>query len=299
MEDTPKTLVAVLLDEKEICKKLQHLKSAAEIIDASKCLLPCAAEYHRILQFNADFNEFIDTNLTEKVEALDKFQVAPKNTQEAGPSSQQKNHLQALIESKGPSIFKDYEASGMLSETSRKVLVKIGVSALVEQIGFYPCNEEKRMLAESVVTLFSSLKIKMGEENEGFEHFYDPVSHSGFIEMRLRNLRRRLHYDQRRYQRKRSRISDSSGVSITLEMTAEGEEESSREWTTVIKRMKPSPENLNTIKLGYKSQVLFVESMKDFGYELDTCSTVHVSHSVSVFGQTLQTGCTKEQMNTK
>ncbi|ROL55346.1 hypothetical protein DPX16_0251 [Anabarilius grahami] len=138
----------------------------------------------------------------------------------------------------------------MLSETSRKLLVKIGVSALVEQSGFYPCNEEKRMLAESMVTLFPSLKIKMGEENEGFEHFYDPVSHSGFIEMRLRNLRRKLHDDQRRYQSKRSRISDSSGVSITLELTAEGEEESTREWTTVIKRMKPSPENLNTIKVG-------------------------------------------------
>lgn len=67
------------------------------------------------------------------------------------------------------------------------------------------------------------------------EHFYDPVSHSGFIEMRLRNLRRKLHDDQR----KRSRYSDSSGVSITLKVPAEGEEESSREWTTVIKRMKP------------------------------------------------------------
>ncbi|KAF4100631.1 hypothetical protein G5714_018827 [Onychostoma macrolepis] len=69
------------------------------------------------------------------------------------------------------------------------------------------------------------------------EHFYDPVSHSGFIEMRLRNLRRKLHDDQRCYQRKHSRISDNSGVSITLEMTAEG-------------RMKPSPENRNTIRLG-------------------------------------------------
>ncbi|KAI2653585.1 DNA double-strand break repair Rad50 ATPase [Labeo rohita] len=138
----------------------------------------------------------------------------------------------------------------MLSETSRKLLVKIGVSALVEQSGFYPCNDEKQMLAESVVTLFPSLKIKMEEENEGFEHFYDPVSHSGFIEMRLRNLQRKLHDDQRRYQRKRSRISASSGVSITLDITAEGEEDSTQEWTTVIKRVKPSPENLNTIKLG-------------------------------------------------
>ncbi|KAL0154123.1 hypothetical protein M9458_050582 [Cirrhinus mrigala] len=111
----------------------------------------------------------------------------------------------------------------------------------------YPCNDEKQMLAESVVTLFPSLKIKMEEEDEGFEHFYDTVSHSGFIEMRLRNLRRKLHDDQRRYQRKRSRISASSGVSITLDITAEGEEDSTQEWTTVIKRMKPSPENLNTI----------------------------------------------------
>ncbi len=36
----------------------------------------------------------------------------------------------------------------------------------------------------------------------------------------------------------------------------------------------------------WKNSVLFVESMKDFSYELDTCSTFHVSHSVSVFGQT-------------
>ncbi|XP_065099519.1 uncharacterized protein [Paramisgurnus dabryanus] len=284
MEDIPKTLVAVLLDEKEICKKLQRFKSVAEIMNACKSLLPCAAEYHRILKFNVDFNEFIDTDLNEKVENLDKFQVffksvkrsgsqaldetldvdvagpshqqnvAPKNVHEAGPSSQQKHQrnridvdtLRALIESKGPSILTDYEASGMLSETSRKLLVKIGVSALVERSGFYPCNDEKRMLAESVVTLFPSLKIKIGEENEGFEHFYDPVSHSGFIEMKLRNLRRNLHDDQRLYQRKRIRISDSSVVSITLEV----EDESTQEWTTVIKRMKPSPENLHTIKMG-------------------------------------------------
>ncbi|RXN21998.1 zinc finger BED domain-containing 1-like protein [Labeo rohita] len=76
--------------------------------------------------------------------------------------------LRALTESKGPSILKDYEASGMLSETSRKLLIKIGVSAMVEQSGLYPCNDEKQMLAESVVTLFPSLKIKMEEENEGF-----------------------------------------------------------------------------------------------------------------------------------
>lgn len=32
----------------------------------------------------------------------------------------------------------------------------------------YPSSNEKLMLAKSVVTLFPSLKIKMGETNEGF-----------------------------------------------------------------------------------------------------------------------------------
>lgn len=31
------------------------------------------------------------------------------------------------------------------------------------------------------------------------EHFYDPSSHSGFLEMRLRNIRRKLEAGQRRY----------------------------------------------------------------------------------------------------
>lgn len=43
--------------------------------------------------------------------------------------------LKALIERKSPSIQSDYEASGMLSEISRKRLVKIAVGGLVERSG--------------------------------------------------------------------------------------------------------------------------------------------------------------------
>ncbi|XP_057213728.1 uncharacterized protein LOC130568741 isoform X2 [Triplophysa rosa] len=302
MEEAPKILVTVLLDGTEICKKLFQLRSAAEIIDTCKRLLPRAAEYKRILQFNADFNEFIDIDLGDNIQNLDKFQVlfksikggqltanaegashqqnvcscscnilkvAPRNTQKAARSSQEKHPcepidvdtLKALIERKSPSILSDYEASGMLSEISRKRLVKIAVGGLVERSGFYPSSDEKLMLAKSVVTLFPSLKIKMGDTNEGFEHFYDPVSHSGFIEIKLRNLRRNLHDDQRRYHRKRCRMSDTTKESISLEMSAE-EEESTQVWTTVIKWMKPSPENLTTIKVGmektYTSRRLWI-----------------------------------------
>ena len=81
------------------------------------------------------------------------------------------------------------------------------------------------------------------------EHLYDPVSHCGFIEMKLRNLRRSLHDDQRRY-RKRRRSSEDSAGAVTLQVIAEGEDESMQDWITATKRMRPSPENLASIKMG-------------------------------------------------
>lgn len=56
-----------------------------------------------------------------------------------------------------------------------------------------------------------------------YEHFYDPVSHSMFIEMKLRNLRRYLHDYQWCCQRKRDRTSNSSTVCLTLEMPEEAD----------------------------------------------------------------------------
>ena len=43
--------------------------------------------------------------------------------------------LKSILERKGASVLADYEASGMLSETSRKLLVKMCVSDLIERKG--------------------------------------------------------------------------------------------------------------------------------------------------------------------
>uniref|UniRef100_A0AAV2MJS9 Uncharacterized protein n=1 Tax=Knipowitschia caucasica TaxID=637954 RepID=A0AAV2MJS9_KNICA len=48
------------------------------------------------------------------------------------------------------------------------------VSHLVELKGFYPSKADKVLLARNIITVFPALKIQMVEENEGFEHFYDP-----------------------------------------------------------------------------------------------------------------------------
>lgn len=84
MEEAPKILVTVNLDGTEICKKLFQLRSVAEVIDTCKRLLPCAAEYKRILKFNADFNEYIDIDLDDNIQNLDKFQVLFKSIKVSG-----------------------------------------------------------------------------------------------------------------------------------------------------------------------------------------------------------------------
>ncbi|KAK5864545.1 hypothetical protein PBY51_015781 [Eleginops maclovinus] len=43
--------------------------------------------------------------------------------------------LRAVCERKGASVLADYEASGTLSEASRKLFVKIAVSELIEKKG--------------------------------------------------------------------------------------------------------------------------------------------------------------------
>uniref|UniRef100_A0AAV2KSY4 Uncharacterized protein n=1 Tax=Knipowitschia caucasica TaxID=637954 RepID=A0AAV2KSY4_KNICA len=87
--------------------------------------------------------------------------------------------LRKLLKEKAPNLLLEFESSGSLSITSRKLLVKVSVSHLVEQKGFYPSKDDKILLARSIVTVFPSLKINYQEKNEGFEHFFDPVSHCG------------------------------------------------------------------------------------------------------------------------
>ncbi len=73
------------------------------------------------------------------------------------------------------------------------------------------------------------------------EHFLDGPSHSGFIEMRLRNIRRKLQQNQRMYSLKRRHC--------TLQPSLPNPDETvPSEWLTLIKRMRPSPENSSSIK---------------------------------------------------
>ncbi|XP_039673212.1 uncharacterized protein LOC120569406 [Perca fluviatilis] len=77
------------------------------------------------------------------------------------------------------------------------------------------------------------------------EHFFDPASHSGFLEMRLRNIRRKLEEGQRRYSRHK-RCRDVEEMSSSVQDEGDGSE--IREFINLMKRLRPSAENMSSIK---------------------------------------------------
>ncbi|KAL1250800.1 hypothetical protein QQF64_018596 [Cirrhinus molitorella] len=144
--------------------------------------------------------------------------------------------LLTLLEEKAPTVLREHGETKTLSISSRKFLVKVAVSDLVEKHGFYPSGSEKLALAKEIVSLFPSLRIQVP-----FGAFFDGPSHSGFIEMRLQNIRRKLQQNQRTYSLKRCRC--------TLQPSLPSPDETvPSEWLTLIKRMRPSPENSSIIK---------------------------------------------------
>ncbi|RVE55478.1 hypothetical protein OJAV_G00235880 [Oryzias javanicus] len=239
MEMTKKVLATVFLDGKEICKKIHELCSASELIDSNS---DCNADIKELDKFHIFFKLGSEqvSGQTEEPPVL----VNHEGTQPCLPPSGEESGLQvlkALIRAKAPNLLTEYEECGALSTKSRMLLVRLAVSDLVQRQGFYPSSYDKVCLAKNLVAIFPKLSVKVQEHSGGYEHFYDPTSHSGFIEMKLRNLRRDIDDDQRRYRRK---CKQKRVVALTMMNV----DEDVSEWVTLAKRMKPSSVNFSTIK---------------------------------------------------
>ncbi|XP_039463316.1 uncharacterized protein LOC120436396 isoform X2 [Oreochromis aureus] len=258
--ESVKVLVATFIDEKEICKKILHVSSAKDIIGQSQAQhMGCVLD--RLLKYNTDFMEYIDVDSEVDVKDFDRFHIflsargPPMETflgeirqnQSTITTEEQSQPLKSLLKRKAPQILKEYETTGTLSVPSRKLLVKTCIGDLVERCGYYPLSAEKLTVAKSIITTFPSLSVRVAGQGEGFEHYYDPVSHCGFLETKLRNLRQNLDQGQRRY--KKRKVTDDCGEDKKLRQE-DGNISSTDEWVTLIKRLRPSAENLPTIMSG-------------------------------------------------
>ncbi|XP_070401570.1 uncharacterized protein [Nothobranchius furzeri] len=209
-----------------------------------------------VLKHHADFQEFVDVDSTTDIRNFDKFQVFLSSVEALPQTTAEELHqiqhlpvvnelgsLQILLQRKAPKILEKHKKTGSLKTESRKLLVKVCISHLVKKHGFYPTSAEKVTLAKTIVATFPSLRVQIEGKGEGFEHFYDPLSHSGFLEMRLRNIRRKLEAGQRRYSKRM--ISCDTGMQSEQD---QGGSSATNEWITLMKRLRPSSENISSIK---------------------------------------------------
>ncbi|XP_018619806.2 uncharacterized protein LOC108941542 [Scleropages formosus] len=160
------------------------------------------------------------------------------------------NHLEQLrlwLERLCPEVVREYERDGCLCELSRRKLIKFAVSFIMDQFGFYPTSAQKTMLAEHIVELFPSLRLCVPSAGiNGVEHLYDPVSRTGYIETRLRNFRRTLEADKKKYVLKRRRAE--LGLPGAPVGQGQSSSEETRKWVALMKRTKPLSKNLPTIR---------------------------------------------------
>ncbi|KAJ8389938.1 hypothetical protein AAFF_G00112230 [Aldrovandia affinis] len=173
---------------------------------------------------------------------------------EAGPLMEfgPKDYVEQLrlwLERLCPEVIREYERDGCLCELSRRKLIKFAVSFIMEEFGFYPTSAQKTMLAEHIVKLFPALRLCVPSAGiDGIEHLYDPMSRTGYIETRLRNFRRTLEADKKKYVLKRRRAE--LGLVDPKPKVEEHAGEETRKWVALLKKTRPLSKNLPTIRSG-------------------------------------------------
>lgn len=74
--EVPKSLAVIFLEEKEVTKKIFQLTSVKQLVQTCKDFTGTDDAWcYRILKYNPDFSEFIDTDMNDTIEHMDKFNV--------------------------------------------------------------------------------------------------------------------------------------------------------------------------------------------------------------------------------
>ncbi|XP_041845943.1 uncharacterized protein LOC121642930 isoform X2 [Melanotaenia boesemani] len=102
-----------------------------------------------------------------------------------------KNNVEQILSSKpaGMTVIKEYEETGSLKDSTRRLMVNIIVAHMHEKEGRAVSKATKEFHALGIVSLFPSLKDPYSKK--GYEHFYDIQSNKGFLQWRMKTVQRK------------------------------------------------------------------------------------------------------------
>ncbi|XP_013856450.1 uncharacterized protein LOC106512362, partial [Austrofundulus limnaeus] len=88
----------------------------------------------------------------------------------------------------GDRILKEYTRTKTLTDNSRRKLVNILAADMCENHGTAPRRRVREMYAEGIIEMFPNLRDPYSKN--GYEHFYDGESGSGYLAWRLKTIQR-------------------------------------------------------------------------------------------------------------
>ncbi|XP_076740531.1 uncharacterized protein LOC143418700 [Maylandia zebra] len=101
-----------------------------------------------------------------------------------------RNTVEQILTSKpaGVTVIHEYEKTGSLKDSTRRLMVNIIVAHMREKEGRTVSKATKEFHALGIVSLFPSLKDPYSKK--GYEHFYDIQSNKGFLEWHIKTVQR-------------------------------------------------------------------------------------------------------------
>ncbi|KAK2907051.1 hypothetical protein Q8A67_006036 [Cirrhinus molitorella] len=156
--------------------------------------------------------------------------------EEPSDCSVSKDLVHSALQSKpgGSDILKEYEQTKSLSDKTRRKLVNILVSDMVEKNGRIPPVSIRISYALGIITLFPNLKDKFSPT--GYEQYYDPRSGQGYIAYRLKTVQRNSVSNLKGA----SKVVCQDGPKTLRETSSTTEQLSGDECTEAISMMKHS-----------------------------------------------------------
>ncbi|XP_049420245.1 uncharacterized protein LOC125881224 [Epinephelus fuscoguttatus] len=96
----------------------------------------------------------------------------------------------------GDRILKEYSRTKGLTDSSRRQMINILAADMTETHGTAPPRRVREKYAQGIVSLFPNLKDPYSKN--GYEHFYDAESGSGYLAWRLKTIQRKSASTERR-----------------------------------------------------------------------------------------------------
>ncbi|XP_041644674.1 uncharacterized protein LOC121510612 [Cheilinus undulatus] len=164
-------------------------KKMADTVDLGKYITLTTCDFTLLWQGEASSSPSLTDTLSISTLISPRSDTSDAGCQIVQPkmdSISVRNMVEQILTSKpaGMTVIKEYEDTGPLKDSTRRLMVNILVAHMREKKGRAVNKTTKEFHALGIVSLFPSLKDPYSKK----EHFYDIQSNTGFLEWRVKTV---------------------------------------------------------------------------------------------------------------